>query len=124
MIEKFVFFFGLLCFTTGVWSIGTKMRWVEIIEIRSFGNEKALMEPDLPALLEELAREKEAESIEIYCHGELKSDWSIHIHHSTEAKKVSRSLVGLRLASILKEFGFVHHSIWNEMRRCEPIKGK
>ena len=95
------------------------MRWVEIIEVRSLSNEKALLEPDLPALLAELAGEKEPDRIEIYCHGELKTDWSIHFHYTSDSEKASRSLLGLRLVSLLREFGFVHHSIWKEIQRCE-----
>lgn len=100
------------------------MRWVEIIEIRSFGNKKELIVPDLPALLEELALEKTAESVEIYCHGQLKSDWSINLHYSTDSKKVNKSHVGLRLVSMLRESGFVHHSIWQEIQRCTLTDGK
>ena len=100
------------------------MRWVEIIEIRSFGNKKALMDPDLPTLLKDLAQEKEPEGIEIYCHGELISDWSNHIHYSSGSETGSKSLLGLRLVSMLKESGFVHHSVWNEIRRYELTDGQ
>ncbi len=100
------------------------MRWVEILEIRSFGNKKALMVQDLPTLLKDYVVEKGLENIEIYCHGELSSDWSIHLHYCSEAAPANRSIFGLRLVSMLKESGFVHHSIWNEMRRCELTDGQ
>ena len=99
------------------------MRWVEIIEIRSLSNDKALLEPDLPALLAELASEKEPERIEIYSHGELKTDWSIHLHYLSDSEMANRSLLGLRLDSLLREFGFVHHSIWKEIRMIQSPDG-
>ena len=71
----------------------------------------------------ELAVEKEVESIEMYCHGELETDWNIHIHYTSDSNQVGRSHFGLRFVSLLKEFGFVHHSIWKEMQRCESPNG-
>jgi hypothetical protein len=99
------------------------MRWVEIIEIRSLSNTRALMEPDLTALLTELAAEKKPERIEMYCHGELKTDWSVHLHYISDSEKASRSLLGLRLVSLLRELGFVHHSVWKEVRMLETTNG-
>ena len=95
------------------------MRWVEIIEIRSLSYKEALLELDLLALLNELVPEKDPEKIEMYRHGELQTDWSIHLHYNCDADKACRSLLGLRLVSLLREFGFVHHSIWKEVRRLE-----
>jgi hypothetical protein len=99
------------------------MRWVEIIEIRSLSNEEALLEPDLPALLSELGKETEPERIEMYRHGEVKTDWSIHLHYASDSGEPTRSLLGLRLVSLLREFGFVHHSIWKEVRMLESPDG-
>ena len=93
------------------------MRWIEILEIRSFGNKQALVYQDFPTLFEDLANEKGLERIEIYCHGEMSSDWSIHIHYRAETATTGRSIYGIRLVSVLKKYGFVHHSIWNEVRR-------
>ena len=94
------------------------MRWIEIIEIRSLSNKNALLELNLQALMAELKAEKNPHKIEIYRHGELETDWSIHLHYTSDSNQVGRSLFGVRFASLMKEFGFVHHSIWKEMRRC------
>lgn len=99
------------------------MRLIEIIEIRSLSDQKALLELDLPALLAELAEEKEVQSIAIYRHGELETDWSIHLQFASDTDQAGRSQIGFRLVSLLKEFGFVHHSTWIEMRRCESPDG-
>ena len=99
------------------------MRWIEIIEIRSLSNKNALLELDLPAIMRELKVEQEPDSIEMYCHGEMETDWSIHFRYTSDSNQVSRSLFGLRFVSLLKEFGFVHNSIWKELRRCESLNG-
>lgn len=98
------------------------MRWVEVLEFRSFGNDKALLEPNLSGLFDELGQEKTAERIEIYGHVELKSDWSIHIHCSSDSMKATKSPLGVRLVSLLSKSGFVHHGIWSELRRYEQTK--
>jgi hypothetical protein len=74
---------------------------------------------DVPALLEELAEEREILSITIYRHEELETDWSIHLQFVSDSDRAGRSQTGIRLASLLKEYGIVHHSIWREIRSCK-----
>jgi hypothetical protein len=101
------------------------MRWIEIIDIRSLRFPQALLELDLQALMAELATEKQVTRVEIYWHGELETDYSVHIHYRSDSDRVGRSQFGLHIVSLLKEFGLVHHSIWREMRSCEsPEKDK
>ena len=100
------------------------MRWIEIIEIRSLSNKNFLLELDLQALMAELKAEEKLHKIEIYRHGELETDWSIHLYYTSDSNQVGRSLFGVRFASLLKEFGFVHHSIWKEMRWCGSRTGE
>jgi hypothetical protein len=95
------------------------VRWVEIIDVRSLSHEEALLEPELPALLSELAAEREPERIEMYRHAELRTDWSIHIHYTSDSQEPVKSLLGLRLVALMREFGFVHHGIWREARKGE-----
>jgi hypothetical protein len=45
----------------------------------------------------------------------IDTDFSIHLFHDSKKVEKSGSPLGLRLASALKEFGLVNHSIWIEM---------
>lgn len=100
------------------------MRYIEIIEIRSLSIKKALLEMNLKAVMADSEAEKKPHQIEIYRHGELESDWSIHLHYLSDSNQAGKSLFGVRFASLMKEFGFVHHSIWQEMRSCESRAGE
>jgi hypothetical protein len=95
---------------------GSRVRWIEIIEIRSLSTKNALLELNLPTLMAEIEAEKKPLKIEIYRHGELETDWSIHLHYTSDSNQIGRSLFAVRFASLLEEFGSVHHSIWKEMR--------
>jgi hypothetical protein len=96
----------------------TILDFVEVIEIRSLSDQKTLMGLELPELLKELAEEREVRAIAIYRHGELETDWSLHLRFTSDSDRVGRSQVGFRLVSLLREFGIVHHGLWKEMRRC------
>ncbi|UCF97326.1 MAG: hypothetical protein JSV89_19455 [Spirochaetaceae bacterium] len=100
------------------------MRWIEIIEIRSLSNTNALLDLNLQALMADPSAEKKLKKIEIYRHGDLATDWSIHLHYVSDSIDVGESPFGVRFASLMKEFGFVHHSIWKEMRWCGPPTGE
>ena len=45
----------------------------------------------------------------------IDTDFSIHLFHDSKKMERSGSSLGLCLASALKEFGLVNHSIWIEM---------
>jgi hypothetical protein len=94
------------------------MRWIEIIEIRSLSTDNAMLDLNLEGLMAEPLAEMKPKKIEIYRHGDLATDWSIHLHYVSDSIEVGRSPFGVRFALLMKEFGFVHHSIWKEVQRC------
>ena len=100
------------------------MKWIEIIEIRSLSRKNALLELDLTALIAELKGNEKPCRIGILRHGELETDWSIHLYYASDSSQANRSLFGARFASLLKEFGLVHHSVWKEVRSCESKTGE
>lgn len=99
------------------------MRWVEVIDVCSLSHEEALLNLDLPALLKESAAGREPRRIDVYRHADLGTDWSVRLHYTSNSHEPTKSPVGILLAALLREFGFVHHSIWKEVRTCDSIEG-
>lgn len=91
------------------------MKWIEIIELRTVGRHRELLKSQLQKLIDQVNKERKTQWILAYTRVLIDTDFSIHIFHDSTKVENSGSPVGLRLASALKEFGTVHHSIWMEM---------
>jgi len=92
------------------------MKWLEIIELRSVGDKRAVMELQLKSLIDEVKQETRQQAIKVYSHITVETDFSIHLYNDSKSTDISGSPLGQRLVSALKEFGLVNHSIWVEMR--------
>lgn len=86
------------------------MRILEIIKLRSFGSSVEQLSEQIRASLRP-GGGKPAD-LEIYHRVDLATDLAIHIHHVEVHGVRGPSELGLRLASELREHGFVEHSIW------------
>jgi len=73
------------------------------------------LESQLQKLINEVKRETKKQAIMVYSRVLIDTDFSIHLFHDSTKVENSGSPLGLRLASALKEFGLVNHSIWIEM---------
>jgi hypothetical protein len=71
------------------------------------------LESKLQKLIDQV--EKEKQGIMAYTRVLIDTDFSIHLFHDSNKVENSGSSLGLRLASALKEFGTINHSIWIEM---------
>ena len=91
------------------------MKWLEIIELRSVGSNLELLESKLDKIINEVEDEIKNQA-KAYSRVQIDTDFSIHLYHDSKKVENSGSELGLRLASALKEFGLVNHSIWIEMR--------
>ncbi len=91
------------------------MKWLEIIELRSAGGNNKLLESQMRKLVNEVYERTENNAVKAYCRLMIDTDFSIHLFHDSKKVEKSGSPLGLRLASALKEFGLVNHSIWIEM---------
>ena len=91
------------------------MKWLEIIELRSIDSNRELLKSQLQKLMNEVDRETKKQAIQAYSRVMIDTDFSIHLFHDSKKAENSGSRLGLRLASALKEFGLVNHSIWIEM---------
>ena len=91
------------------------MKWLEIIELRSVGRDREVLEPQLQTLMNKVEKETKKQAIKSYRRVMIDTDFSIHLVHDSKKVENSGSPLGLRLASALREFGLVNHSIWIEM---------
>ena len=91
------------------------MKWLEIIELRSAGGNNKLLESQMEKLVNEVYERTAKNTVKAYCRLMVDTDFSIHLFHDSKKVEKSGSPLGLRLASALREFGLVNHSIWTEM---------
>ena len=91
------------------------MKWLEVIKLRSAGNNSGL----LKELLLSIDKLSQSELVEMktYHHAALETDLSIHLHWKSGRPEQNGSALGHRLAQALKEFGLMDHSIWIEEER-------
>jgi hypothetical protein len=92
------------------------MKWLEIIELRSVYSNQELLESKLQKLFDQLDQERKKQEITAYTRLLIDTDFSIHLSHDSKKVEKNGSPLGLRIASALKEFGSVNHSIWIEMQ--------
>jgi len=90
------------------------MKWLEIIELRSVGSNRTLLESQLQSLINEVNQDAKQQTIKVYSHVAVETDFSIHLVHDSHRVNISGSPLGQCLASALKEFGLVNHSVWVE----------
>ena len=88
------------------------MNWLEVIELRTAECNRELLEAQLQKLIQEVVRETGDRRIKVYRQVTLNTDFSIHLYHVSKNVESSGSPLGLGLASSLKEFGLVNHSVW------------
>ena len=90
------------------------MRRLEIIHLRSSG------EPleSLSDRIRESIREKGEQTnvVTIYRRDGLETDLAVHIHNLEVPGAEGPSGLGLKLASALRVFGLVEHTLWEELR--------
>ncbi len=90
------------------------MKWLEIIELRSADGNGEKLEPMLNNLINDLDKETKKQGIIAYSRVMIDNNFSIHLTHDTIKVDSSGSQLGLCIASSLKEFGLVNHSVWVE----------
>ncbi|MCK4348713.1 MAG: hypothetical protein KAW47_08860 [Thermoplasmatales archaeon] len=96
-----------------------KMKYLEVIELRTSQENHSLFEQYLAGWMEQVKTDKKVQSIKIYKHVDLETDFSIHLHHDLKIKnfdlrKTTPFSLGELLKNELKEFGLVNHSVWVE----------
>lgn len=93
------------------------MKWIELIQLRSAGSNRVILETKLQRLVDEVGSKRKKQVIMAFSRVAIDTDFSIHIFHDAKKVENSGSRLGLRLAAALREFGLVHHSIWLTLQR-------
>jgi hypothetical protein len=92
------------------------MKWLEMIELRSVECHRELLESQLQQLMHDVNKETDAQAIKAYHRIMIDTDVSIHLVHESTRAEQNGSPLGMRLASNLREFGLVNHSVWVEIQ--------
>jgi len=95
------------------------MKYLEIIELRTSDMDSKNLGKILIRFMDDLNKEYKNYKVQLYRHLTVKTDWSFHVRIQSGIKATLPSQLGLRIASALKEFGLVHHSVWSEEKRRE-----
>lgn len=91
------------------------MKWVEVINMRAVNRDRSTLAPELRRLIADVKKQGQKPKIRGYYRSLIDSDFCIFLEHES-GKIVGRgSPLGVRLASALKEFGLVKHTVWIEM---------
>jgi len=90
------------------------MKWIEIINLRSAGIPTESIKPKIPRSVAEADQSKNLVSVQVYRHATLDTDLSVHLLFESLRPDIQPSALGQRLASALKAFGLVSHSLWIE----------
>lgn len=91
------------------------MKWIEMILLRSVESDRDLLEANLQSLIDEVDKGRNKQVIMAYSRALIDTDYIIHLFHDSKKVENGGSPLGLRLASALKDFGLVNHSVWIEM---------
>jgi hypothetical protein len=87
---------------------------LERIDLRSARDDKKKLLLQLEELVNFVSEKTKSDKIKIYTHYNIGTDYSIHLHRTISHEEHLESELGVRLASSLKEFGLVNHSVWIE----------
>ncbi|MFC1693007.1 hypothetical protein ACFL1R_05845 [Candidatus Latescibacterota bacterium] len=91
------------------------MRWLEIIELRSATSKWKKMATQIKKMITDLNRDTGNHSLTAYSQAMIENDFSIHLTHESCSVEKNGSSLGLHLASVLREYGMVNHSVWIEL---------
>ena len=88
------------------------MSRLEIIHLRSSGVPIESLGLQIRESLRTVGKDKQ---VEFYRREGLVTDVAVHIRHLGPIKKKGPSRLGLQLASALRAFGLVEHTLWQEL---------
>lgn len=85
-------------------------RILEVIHLRLAGHDADA----LPQLIYEVVGRLPEMTVHVFRHSRVETDLLVHLHRESTEVVDTRSELGSRLASMLREHGLVEHSIWIE----------
>lgn len=90
------------------------MRWIEVINLRSYGKQLEMLGPELLESLRVEALPTGLLQTKTYRHATVDTDLSIHLYWESRDAEKDGSPMGLQLVEAFKPLGLVHHSVWIE----------
>ena len=87
----------------------------EIIEIRTSKNLQAQVEKLIKDIIEDIRGDSENTGVKLFQRMNLEVDFAIQLIIDSRDINGKGSMLGQRVASIMKEHGIVNHSIWKEL---------
>jgi hypothetical protein len=87
---------------------------LEIIDVRSGSIKSKEVTAVLDQLVQSFSQNSDSEKIKIYTHFHYSTDFSLHLFYKIADRDHLNNQLGMRLASSLKEYGLVNHSVWIE----------
>ncbi len=99
------------------------MMWLEVIHVRVTDQECDRLLPIFTDLLKEIREKENCKKVQLFRRALLKNDVCLHLYHDSENAGVEGSPVGLHLATMLKPFGMVNHTVWTEKEQMTSRQG-
>jgi hypothetical protein len=90
------------------------MIWLEVIHVRVTDKEYDHLIPVFTDLMDEIREKQSCKKVKLYRRALLKNDVCLHLYHDSENAHLEGSPVGLHLAAMLKRFGMVNHTVWEQ----------
>jgi hypothetical protein len=88
------------------------MNTLEIIHLRLAGDHPEVL---VDGIRETVESEGNSIDVRIYRHTTLETDLVVHLHRDVSGGLRLTSDLGARLASVLRDYGMVEHSVWREL---------
>lgn len=89
------------------------MSQLEIIHLRASGESAEALGRRIEASL--ASGHEGADRVMVYRQNGLDTDLAVHLHHRASTQSQRPSAIGLQLASALRSYGLVEHSLWEEL---------
>ena len=88
---------------------------MEIIEIRVQYKAKQKLEQELKKILTEMENKRMDQPMKVYKRLNMETDYVILLMNQSNEITVKDSQLGIRLSSVLNDYGMVNYSKWKEM---------
>ena len=92
-----------------------KINFMEIIEIRVQYKAKQKLEQELKKILTEMENKQMEQPMKVYKRLNMETDYVILLMNQSNEITVKDSQLGIRLSSVLNDYGMVNYSKWKEM---------
>ena len=88
------------------------MKWLEVIHLRATEQESDRLIFIIKQLIDEIREKGNCQEIKMFNRALLETDVCIHLYHDNDKAETAGSPIALHLASALKTFGMVNHTVW------------